>query len=218
MNGRGLIAYFSFLQHATNTTKGPRRYTQRSYLIELYKHPSRSARNLSERFRTLEKMLLAKHNLSQAIADAPQPLTSTPPSTSRRPSTAKTFRGFVIPEVPKPPEPDGASRSFSRPTPPLFLTTCRRMLHVWLCRLRARLVSRLIRCLQSLRGVCSHLSHRYESTNGTMARDPTFRTGGANASSGVQRQSKRIRRDGTRTQSAARGRGAELVASPPAGL
>ncbi|KAI0249753.1 hypothetical protein BJV78DRAFT_1224578 [Lactifluus subvellereus] len=107
MSAYRLIACSSFLGHATHTTKGPRRYyTQHSSPIELHKYSSRGGRNLSERFRRLEKMLLAKHNLSRAIIDAPQPLTRTPPSTLRRPSTAKTFRGLVIPEVPKAPEPD----------------------------------------------------------------------------------------------------------------
>jgi len=51
-------------------------------------------------------MLLAKHNPSRAIVNSPQPLTQTPSSTLRRPSTANTFRGLVIPKVPQAPEPD----------------------------------------------------------------------------------------------------------------
>lgn len=120
MSAHRLIACSSFLGHAAHTSKGPRRYyTQHPSPIELRKYPSRGGRNLSERFRRLEKMLLAKHDLSRAIVDAPQPLTQTPPSILRRPSTVQTFRGLVIPKVPKAPEPDGESHPSSRTSPVL---------------------------------------------------------------------------------------------------
>jgi len=102
MSAHSLIASSSFLGHVAYTSKGPQRYYTQ-HPLELY---SRGGRNLSERFRRLEKMLLAKHNPSRAIVNSPQPLTQTPSSTLRRPSTANTFRGLVIPKVPQAPEPD----------------------------------------------------------------------------------------------------------------
>ncbi|KAI9459185.1 oxidoreductase-like protein [Lactarius psammicola] len=66
--------------------------------------------NLSERFRRLEKMVLAKHNLNQTITHATPRVSQQPtlslPTTSRRQPTPATFRGLVIPEIPKAPEPD----------------------------------------------------------------------------------------------------------------
>jgi hypothetical protein len=116
MSGHRLTTIPSSLKHAAYyTTKSLRRYyTQPSSPVELQNHFRRGGRNLSERFRRLEKTHLAKHNLSQTTTDASRPLTPVlpPTSTSQQRSTIKTFRGFVIPEVPKAPEPDGAFTQF----------------------------------------------------------------------------------------------------------
>jgi hypothetical protein len=105
----------SFLKHAAYIIKSSRRsYTQPSSPVELQSYFRRGGRNLSERFRKLEKTLLGKHGLSQTTIDASQtlaPITPTTPSPQQR-SILKTFRGLVIPEVPKAPEPDGALTQF----------------------------------------------------------------------------------------------------------
>ncbi|KAH8993630.1 oxidoreductase-like protein [Lactarius hatsudake] len=109
MLGRKLLA---FLGHVPRTFNAQRRlYTQLSSPVEVSKRSSRGGhgRNLSERFRQLEKMVLAKHNLSQTIMHKPrvsqQPTLSLSTTLPRRP-TPMTFRGIVIPEIPRPPEPD----------------------------------------------------------------------------------------------------------------
>ncbi|KAI0293954.1 hypothetical protein BC826DRAFT_910313 [Russula brevipes] len=109
MPGRRPTTIFSSLDHATRTIKAPRRsYTRPSSAIDFQFRVSRGGQNLSERFRKLEKTLRARHDLSHTVTEASRrPLTPVPSSTSQqqRPSVA-TFRGFVIPEVPKAPEPD----------------------------------------------------------------------------------------------------------------
>ncbi|KAH9983158.1 oxidoreductase-like protein [Russula compacta] len=107
MSGHRLSAIPSFLKHAAYTINAPRRpYTLLPSPIEHQKHSTRNGRNLSARFRSLEKALLAKHNLSQTIADAPKPLRLVLPSTPQQRPTVTTFKGLVIPEVPKALEPD----------------------------------------------------------------------------------------------------------------
>jgi len=99
------------LDHAPRTFNAQRRlYTQLLPPLETSKRPSRGGhgQNLSERFRRLEKMVLVKHNLNQTITHAPrvsqQPIPSLP-TTMPKP-TPTTFRGLVIPEIPKEPESD----------------------------------------------------------------------------------------------------------------
>ncbi|KAI9432989.1 oxidoreductase-like protein [Lactarius indigo] len=107
MLGRKLLA---FLEYATTYTFNARRrlYTQLASPVEFPKR-SRHGQNLSDRFRRLEKMVLARHNLNQTIIHTPrvsqQPTLSLPTAFPRRP-TPTTFRGIIIPEIPKPPEPD----------------------------------------------------------------------------------------------------------------
>jgi len=119
MPGRRLAALLSFSKYTGYTIKVPQRtYTQSSSPIESQKRFSRGGQNLSERFLRLEKK---KYDLGQNIPDTSRPLTPIPPSTPQRPSDLKLFRGLVIPEVPKAPEPDGVSfisrrlPSFSQP-------------------------------------------------------------------------------------------------------
>ncbi|KAH9019413.1 hypothetical protein EDB84DRAFT_1517259 [Lactarius hengduanensis] len=93
MLGRKLLAFLGHAPHAFNAQR--RLYTQLSSPVEVSKRSSRGGhgRNLSERFRRLEKMVLAKHNLNQTIIHKPR--------VSQQPTL-----GIVIPEIPKPPEPD----------------------------------------------------------------------------------------------------------------
>jgi hypothetical protein len=108
MSGRGLTTIHSFLKHAAYTTKAPRRsYTQPSSPIESQKLFSRGGRNLSERFQNLEKAFGMKHDLGKATTNSSRPLTPLPIAPLQL-STVTTFKGLVIPEVPKAPEPDGA--------------------------------------------------------------------------------------------------------------
>ena len=143
MPGRRLTIIPSFLKYTGYTIKVPQRaYTQSSSPTDSQKRFSRRGQNLSQRFLRLEKTFWKKPDLGQTIPDTSRPLTPIPPSTPQRPSNIKQFRGLVIPEVPKVPEPDGGS--FTSRRPPSFSQPCR-MLHVWLCRMRARFIPRISR-------------------------------------------------------------------------
>ena len=173
MLGRKLLA---FLQHAPRTFYTQRRlYTQLLSPVETSKRPSRGGhgQNLSERFRRLERMVLAKHNLNQTITHAPQvsqqPTLSLP--TTSRQLTPTTFRGLVIPEIPKAPEPEGGC-THPLLLPLLFLRSYR-VLHVWLRRLRVRFIPRIAGCLQNRCSLCSRLSCVQGRTHGTVAREYT---------------------------------------------
>jgi hypothetical protein len=143
MPGRRLTTIPSFLKYTGYTIKVPQRtYTQSSFPIESPKSFSRGGQNLSERFLRLEKTFWKKHDLGRTLPDTSRPLTPIPPSAPQRPSNVKHFKGLVVPEVPKALEPDGGS--FTPPRPPSFSQPCR-MLHVWLCRMRARIIPRISR-------------------------------------------------------------------------
>jgi hypothetical protein len=143
MPGRRLTTIPSFLKYTGYTFKVPQRsYTQSSSPIESQNRFSRGGQNISERFLRLEKTFQKKHDLGQTIPDISRPLTPIPPSTPQWSSNFKPFRGLVIPEVPKAPGPDGRSSTSRRL--PSFSQPCR-MLHVWLCRMRARFIPRISR-------------------------------------------------------------------------
>lgn len=142
--------------------------TFHTHPVETPKRPARG-QNLSERFRRLEKMVLAKHNLNQTITQSPQvsqPPTLSLPTTSRQ-STQTTFRGLVIPEIPKAPEPDGGRAHPA--TTASFLRTYYRVLHVWLRRLRVRFIPGVTGRLQDCGRLYPCLSHVHGRTRGTMA-------------------------------------------------
>ena len=172
MLGRRLLA---FLEHAPRTFNAQRRlYTQLFPPVETSKRSSRGGhgQNLSERFRRLEKMAVAKHNLDQTIRLAPrvsQQPTLSLPTTSRK-STPMTFRGLVIPEIPKAPEPDGG---YAHPVTTASFLRSYRVLHVWLRRLRVRLIPRITRHLQNCCSLGPCLSYVSGRTRGTMAREYT---------------------------------------------
>lgn len=145
MHGCRLTKIPSFLKYTRYTIKLPQRtYTQSSFPIQSQKRFSRSGQNLSERYLRLEKTFRKKSDLGQTTPETSRLLTPIPPSTLQRPSNVKHFRGLIIPEVPKPPEPDGGSFTFTCRRPPSFSQPCR-MLHVWLCRMRARFIPRIPR-------------------------------------------------------------------------
>jgi len=75
--------------------------------IARLKKPTRGGQNLTDRHRRLERSLRGREARLKQIDDLSSASTVVqPPPTVRRP-TLSTFRGFVIPEKPKPPEPDG---------------------------------------------------------------------------------------------------------------
>jgi hypothetical protein len=158
------------LQHAQRTFNAQRTlHAQLFPPVENPKRPTRS-QNLSERFRRLEKMVLAKHNLNQTITHAPRvpqrPRLSLP--TASRHSTPTTFRGLVIPEIPKAPEPDGEG---AHPATTASFLCAYRVLHVWLRRLRVRFIPRITGHLQNCGRLCPCLSYVHGRTRGTMARE-----------------------------------------------
>src|ERR1700729_1476865 len=81
--------------------------------IARWKRPTRGGQNLTDRHRRLEKSLRGKQNRLKQIDDMPGSSTVVQQLSSVRRPTLNTFRGFVIPEEPKPPEPDGMSLSFT---------------------------------------------------------------------------------------------------------
>jgi hypothetical protein len=85
---------------------------QASTAIERLKRPSRGGQNLSDRYRRLEKSLRVKEAFSGGIDDTTERTTVLVHGAKPRLSHAKTFKGFRIPEEPKPPEPDGMLPNF----------------------------------------------------------------------------------------------------------
>jgi hypothetical protein len=75
--------------------------------IARLKRPTRGGQNLTDRHRRLEKSLRGKEARLKQIDDLPRSLTSAQPSSVPKRPALNTFQGFVIPEQPKPPEPDG---------------------------------------------------------------------------------------------------------------
>lgn len=73
-----------------------------------WKHPTRGGQNLSDRFRRLERSLRGKDAYKRDIVDlteeAGSAIPARPPKGNSR---IKTFMGYVIPEEPQAPEPDG---------------------------------------------------------------------------------------------------------------
>ena len=100
--------------------------------LERVKHPGRGGRNLSQRYKLLERSLLGKKELRREIDEMSEMVsnlekggygseadTTGMVQTSRRPDVSQKrghehvmFAGFVVPEKPKPPEPDGMCCKF----------------------------------------------------------------------------------------------------------
>ena len=77
--------------------------------IARWKRPTRGGQNLTDRHRRLEKSLRGKEARLKQIDDLPAPPTVVQPSSALKGPALNIFRGFVVPEQPKPPEPDGKS-------------------------------------------------------------------------------------------------------------
>ena len=78
-----------------------------------WKEPVRGGQNLSQRYERLEKSLRGKEAYGKEIQQLTQKSgTIQSPAEARRGGGARTFMGFVVPEEPKPPGPDGVSSSF----------------------------------------------------------------------------------------------------------
>jgi hypothetical protein len=78
--------------------------------IDFWKYPTRGGQNLSERYRRLEKSLRGKESRART-SDINEPHTQIlQPSPPDAQDTVKTFRGLMIPDEPKAPEPDGESQ------------------------------------------------------------------------------------------------------------
>ena len=78
-----------------------------------WKEPARGGQDLARRYERLEKSLRGKELYQQEIGDLVEeadPLQSVAVARKRR-NTAKTFMGFVVPQEPRPPGPDGACLS-----------------------------------------------------------------------------------------------------------
>ena len=78
-----------------------------------WKEPARGGQNLTKRYERLEKSLRGKELYQQEIGDLVEeadPVRSVAAARKHR-NTVKTFMGFVVPQEPKPPGPDGACLS-----------------------------------------------------------------------------------------------------------
>lgn len=74
-----------------------------------YKYPTRGGQNLSERFQRLEKSVRGKEAYQRDIHEiAGERAANASVSGRRARPSVDTFMGFVVPEEPKPPGPDGA--------------------------------------------------------------------------------------------------------------
>ncbi|KIM86849.1 hypothetical protein PILCRDRAFT_289755, partial [Piloderma croceum F 1598] len=74
--------------------------------IARLKRPTRGGQNLTDRHRRLEKSLRGKEARLKQIDDLPRSSTFAQLSSVPKRPALNTFQGFVIPEQPKPPEPD----------------------------------------------------------------------------------------------------------------
>jgi hypothetical protein len=81
--------------------------------IARLKRPARGGQNLTDRHRRLEKSLRGREAQLQQIEDLPGPSAGVKSQSPLKRSSLNTFRGFVVPEQPKPPSPDGTSYNFS---------------------------------------------------------------------------------------------------------
>lgn len=117
--------------------------------IARLKRPNRGGQNLTERHKRLEKSLRGKESRLSKINDLPASSSPGAISTAKSKLSQRLFRGFVVPEVPKPPEPDGARIFMSQ-----FLIrnsdySCyERMLYVRLRDMRPRPLPRITRHIQ----------------------------------------------------------------------
>ena len=115
--------------------------SERRDLIDRLKYPSRGGQNLSARYKRLEKSRRGKEIYSQEIKDlvegqnGPSPLQTVAVRQARR-KIPVAFHGFVIPEAPRPPEPDGMYIHHSWVV--AIYEGNHRMLYVWVCHMRAR--------------------------------------------------------------------------------
>ena len=90
--------------------------------LRLLKHPSRGGQDLSKRYQRLERSIRGKTSYGRGIEDFersrgadPAPYTTKEDTQEASTATGKAsrhiYRGFVVPEVPKPPADDGTSQS-----------------------------------------------------------------------------------------------------------
>lgn len=77
--------------------------------IARLKRPTRGGQNLTNRHRRLENSLRGKEARLREIDILSSPSSVAQSSSTVRKHTSKTFRGFVVPEEPKPPAADGTS-------------------------------------------------------------------------------------------------------------
>jgi hypothetical protein len=118
-----------------------------------WKIPLRGGQNLSERHTRLESMLRGKISMTQHIETMPKSPTKVQEADTTQGTLKKrpvpTFHGFIIPEEPIPPGPDGINRTLSN-----ISNTKRnilyRMLYVRMCRMCTGFVCRSTRKIQGL--------------------------------------------------------------------
>lgn len=117
--------------------------------------PARGGQNLTDRYKRLENSLRGKEAISAELSDLTHNNLSTSSganiSASRRPG--RMFRGFEIPEEPKPPADDGKYATYTKIWSTLLNKNYSlRMLHVRLCCLCIRPLRRIHGSLQGSRG------------------------------------------------------------------
>lgn len=109
--------------------------------IERLKRPSRGGQNLSDRYIRLEKSLRGKEALSKDLGDLTRPSVAAGSVKPQGKAANNLFRGFEVPEEPRPPQDDGTLTHFQNGNASMSDGDSKsRVLHVRMRNLRVRLV------------------------------------------------------------------------------
>ena len=142
---RGLASSSSSPLNDTSSSPSREMPTVDVEQLSFLKNPRRGGQNLSQRYRRLERSIRGKTVYGREIQDLERtgkdsdvsPGSGTLVFSSTAAPTRRTFKGFVIPERPKPPADDGLSTLHVPALTPLTLSLVAfRMLHVRLCSVR----------------------------------------------------------------------------------
>lgn len=124
------------------------RYISNESIARL-KRSNHESQNLSERYKRLEQSLRGNESRLSEIDDRSTSSYSVTISKSKSKPSQRVYHGLIVPEAPKPPEPDGMHCFSVHVTNSCWQLTdflCRdRMLHVRLCYMCSRPLSRITR-------------------------------------------------------------------------
>ena len=161
------------------------------------KYPTRGGQNLSARFQRLEKSVRGKGAYQRDIDEIASERAENEPESSARVRPARpavnTFMGFVVPEEPKLPGPDGMWHHLIYELSSSFMP---RMLHVRMRHLRPRPIRRSPRRVQANRRRPPNVPHGAQHPRRQMAAEHPHLCLGECASSQAECRPRRVRRAG----------------------